>query len=170
MVGLQSRKGGGGRIIFTGTWPLLTFLRYARPLYKVIAAAKVRKEFDLNSQFVTQLPEQTRLHVVEIRRLADGGQRVQIIVAISSLPQAAARPPRRSARPLGCQSLQPRSPWPMATVGCRPCTHCLGSATKDPPAPAVLRRAVAFATVASAVPTELGLEDVARMNGMLSPV
>lgn len=56
-------------------------LRYARPLYEVVAAAKVRKEFDLNSQFVTQLPERTRLHVVEIRRLADGNQRVQIIVA-----------------------------------------------------------------------------------------
>lgn len=49
---------------------------YARPLYEVTSATKVREKMELTSKFVTQLPAGTKVHVVESRKMRDGSLRV----------------------------------------------------------------------------------------------
>lgn len=50
---------------------------YARPIYEVTCAAKVRRQSEVQSRYVGQLQPGTRLHVVETRRVS-GGQRVAV--------------------------------------------------------------------------------------------
>lgn len=61
--------------------------RYARPVYEVVSAAKVRKEEALNSRFLKQLPEGTKLHVVDAHRVPDGTSvRVRVCVLGEDAP------------------------------------------------------------------------------------
>lgn len=53
---------------------------YARPLYVVVNPPLVRRRFEKGSRAVCMLPIGTKLHLVDSRRDADGGQRVCIVL------------------------------------------------------------------------------------------
>jgi hypothetical protein len=81
MIALHRAKRPLGWLVMTTAdgEPILQI--FARPIYEVTrAAVKVRREFDLGSKYVGQLPMGTRLHVVETRRASRGDTRVAVRV------------------------------------------------------------------------------------------
>ena len=54
--------------------------RFGRPIYEVAngATLKLRRQCDMGSKFVTRVSGGARLHIIEIRRMADGGARALI--------------------------------------------------------------------------------------------
>ena len=59
---------------------------FARPSYEVVKAATVRQRFQLTSPVVGTVPVGARLHVVDVRKTADGTQRCSIVLQGDDAP------------------------------------------------------------------------------------